>query len=70
MAETTIQGEGSTITGTTSDSHQTRLGRKLTSTTNVNLTRGVSDEDRIYRFSVVQLPTAAGGASALLLLDS
>ena len=63
-AETTVQGIGSTFTGSTSYQHQSLMGAKLTSTSNVDLSRGVSDIDRIYRFSVVQLPTAAGGGAA------
>lgn len=63
MAETTIQGVGCTTGGNSSDDHQYVMGARLTSTSNVQLSRGISDQPRDYKFSVVQLPTAAGGAT-------
>jgi hypothetical protein len=63
LAETTVQGISATTGGSRGDLHDYLMGARLTSTSNVRLFRGISDGGRDYRFSVVQLPTAAGGAA-------
>jgi len=60
LSETALAGVGATIGNSSEgDLHQLMMGARMTSTSNVRLSRGISDRQRVYRFEVVQFPSAA-----------
>lgn len=59
LAETSVEGLCAGHTGASvADTHQAMVGAALTSTSNLRLYRGISDEEREYKVSVVEWPAA------------